>query len=68
MHLVSHHMLKSLIVGWSQKYENLLLFTSEAIVHNLITVSLVTQVMKLASDIRDLLPTEGSGISSSAIK
>jgi hypothetical protein len=68
VHLVSDHMLKSLIVGWTQENEDFLFLSCETVVHNLITVSLVTQVMELSSNIRNLLATEWSGISRCTIK
>jgi hypothetical protein len=68
VHLISDHMLKSLIVSWTQEDEHFLFLSCETVVHNLITVSLVTQVMELISNFRNLLATERSGISSCAIK
>lgn len=50
MHLVTDHMLQSLIVSWTKEDEHLLLFTSKSIVHHFVTISLVSQVMEFISN------------------
>ena len=48
MDLVTDHMLESLIEGGAQENQKLLYLPSEAIVHPLISISLVTQSVKFS--------------------
>lgn len=68
VHFVSNHMLQSLIVSRADENKDLLFLSSETIVHYLITVSLVTKVVQLTWNFRNLLTTERCCITRWAIK
>lgn len=68
MHLVSYHVLQSLIESGSQKYKDFLFLPSKTTVHSLISISLVSESMKLTGNVVDLLATEGSSIAMGTIE
>ena len=68
VHLVSDHVLESLIVSWVEEDQDLLFLSSEPIVHHLVAISLVAKVMELLRDLRNLLAAERSGITRCAIE
>lgn len=47
MNLVTDHMLQSLIVGWVEEDHDFKLLASEAVVHDLVSISLVAKLMQL---------------------
>lgn len=61
-------MLQSLIVSGSQENENFKLFTSEPVVHDFVSVSLVAKCVQISSNLVHGLETEGSSISELTIK
>lgn len=62
MHLVSDHMLESLIVSGVEEDQDFLFLSGESIVHHLVAVSLVAKVMELLRDLRNLLTAERRSI------
>jgi len=59
MDLITHHMLQALIVGGVEEDHDLEALASEAIVHHLIAVPLITEVVELVRDVLDGLALEG---------
>lgn len=62
VNFIAHHVLKSLVISWTQEDHHLQLLSSEAIVHGFITISLVASLMKFSRDKIDSLPTKWSRI------
>ena len=60
--LVSNHMLQTLIVGGIQEYHHFHALSSETIVHDLVTIALVTQTVQLIRNVLNGLALEGSRI------
>ena len=68
MHLISNQMLQSLIVSWPKEYLNVEHLSCETVVHRLVSIPLVTEIMKLLGNLLDLLVTKRCGISGGAVK
>ena len=62
MNLVADHMLQSLIVGRVEEDHDFELLASEAIVHDLVSISLVAKLMQLVRNELNCLSLEGSRI------
>jgi len=60
--LVADHMLQSLIVGRVEEDHDFELLASEAIVHDLVSISLVAKLMQLVRNELNCLSLEGSRI------
>ena len=56
--LITHHVLKALIVSWIQEDHNLHPLPCEAIIHDLVAVSLVAQIVQLVGNVLYSLPLE----------
>ena len=68
VHLLSDHVLESLVVSRAEEDENVEHFASETVVHSLVAVSLVAQLVQLTGDLGDLLATEWSGVSNAPVE
>ena len=68
MHLLTYHMLQSLVVCWAEEDQYSKLLTCKSVVHNFVSIPLVAQGMQPICDITDLLTTERCGVSQLSIE
>lgn len=68
MDLVTHHVLKPLIIGWIEEDHDLHALSCEAIVHDFVAVALIAQIVQLVRDVLDSLTLERSRIALVAVQ
>lgn len=68
VHLVSDHVLETLVEGWAQEDHYLKFLASEAIVHHFIAVALESELVELRANELNILVLERRGITFIAIE
>lgn len=62
MNLIAYHVLQTLIVSRTKEYHYFQFFTSETIIHDLVSMTLVAQFMKCRTNVVNTLTLEWGSI------
>jgi hypothetical protein len=68
MDLISNHVFQALIIGWSKENHHFQLFSSEPVIHDFISMPLITKFVESSTNVIDTLTLEWSCVTFISVK